>query len=190
MKIVVGLGNPGAKYRANRHNAGYLVLSELASRFAKTPPRARFHADTLEIQLNRPSNHGTVLLLCPTTYMNHSGRSVAEAVRFYKLLPEDIFVICDDLDLPFAKIRIRAEGGCGGQKGLKDIARLLGTEKFPRLRFGIGRPPARVDPADYVLSDFSAEEKKELPLALKIAADAVECSLTEGLAEAMNKYNG
>ena len=186
MKIVVGLGNPGAKYRANRHNAGYLILSELADRFAKTPPRAKFHADTLEVRLNQQA----VLLLCPTTYMNHSGRSVSEAVRFYKLSAEDLLVVCDDLDLPFAKIRIRPEGGCGGQKGLKDIARLLGTEKFPRLRFGIGRPPGRLDPADYVLSDFSAEEKKELPLALKIAADAVECCLTEGLADAMNKYNG
>ena len=186
MKIVVGLGNPGAKYRANRHNAGYLILSELANRYAKTPPRARFRADTLEIQLNQE----TVLLLCPTTYMNNSGQSVSEAVRFYKLLPENILVVCDDLDMPFAKIRIRSEGGCGGQKGLKDIARVLGTEKFPRLRFGIGRPPGQVDPADYVLSDFFAEEKKELPLALKIAADAVECCLKDGLTVAMNKYNG
>ena len=186
MKIVVGLGNPGAKYRTNRHNAGYLILSELANRFAKTPPRAKFRADTLEIQLN----HRSVLLLCPTTYMNNSGQSVSEAVRFYKLPPENVLVVCDDLDLPFAKIRIRPEGGCGGQKGLKDIARLLKTEKFPRLRFGIGRPPGQADPADYVLSDFSTEEKKELPLALKIAADAVECCLAEGLATAMNKYNG
>jgi len=186
MKIVVGLGNPGAKYRATRHNVGYLILSELAGRFAKTPPKAKFHADMLEIQLNQK----TVLLLCPTTYMNNSGRSVSEAVRFYKLLPEDVLVVCDDLDLPFAKIRIRAEGGAGGQKGLKDIARVLGTEKFPRLRFGIDRPPGQADPADYVLSDFKSEEKKELPLALKIAADAVECCLTEGLAIAMNKYNG
>jgi len=179
------LGNPGAKYRANRHNAGYLILSELAERFAKTPPRARFHADTLEIQLSCAA----ILLLCPTTYMNKSGLSVSEAVRFYKLPPEDVLVVCDDLDLPFAKVRIRTEGGCGGQKGLKDIARVLGTEKFPRLRFGIGRPPGQADPADYVLSDFSTEEKKELPLALKIAADAVECCLTEGLTVAMNKFN-
>ena len=186
MKIVVGLGNPGAKYRANRHNVGYLILSELAERFAKTPPKARFRADTLEIQWNRE----TILLLCPTTYMNQSGQSVSEAVRFYKLPPEDVLVVCDDLDLPFAKIRIRAEGGCGGQKGLKDIARLLGTEKFPRLRFGIGRPPGQMDPADYVLSNFSAEEKKELPFALKIAADAAECCWAEGLAVAMNQYNG
>ncbi len=186
MKIVVGLGNPGAKYRANRHNAGYLILSELAGRFATASPRTKFRADVLEIQLNRES----VLLLCPTTYMNNSGQSVSEAVRFYKLPPENVLVVCDDLDIPFAKIRIRTEGGCGGQKGLKDIARVLGTEKFPRLRFGIGRPPGQVDPADYVLSDFSTEEKKELPLALKIAADAVECCLTEGLTTAMNKYNG
>jgi len=186
MRVVVGLGNPGAKYRANRHNVGYLILSELADRFAKTPPRARFQADTLEIQLNQK----TILLLCPTTYMNNSGRSVSETARYYKLSPEDILVVCDDLDLPFGKLRVRPEGGCGGQKGLNDIAKALGTDKFPRLRFGIGRPPGHVDPADYVLSDFRAEEKKELPLALKLAADAVECCLTEGLTVAMNQYNG
>ena len=186
MKIIVGLGNPGSKYRANRHNAGYLILSELAERFAKALPKAKFQADVLDFRLNGEN----VLLLCPTTYMNNSGRSVSAAVQFYKVLPEDVFVVCDDLDLPFAKIRIRAEGGCGGQKGLKDIARVLGTEKFPRLRFGIGRPPAPVDPALYVLSDFSSAEKKELPVALKIAADAVECYLKKGLTDAMNQYNG
>ncbi len=112
MKIVVGLGNPGAKYRANRHNVGYLILSELAGRLAKTPPKAKFQADVLDISLGDEK----VLLLCPTTYMNNSGRSVSEAVRFYKASPEDVFVVCDDLDLPFAKLRIRGEGGCGGQK--------------------------------------------------------------------------
>ena len=186
MKIIVGLGNPGSKYRAKRHNAGYLILSELAERFAKTPPKAKFQADVLDFHLNGEN----VLLLCPTTYMNNSGRSVSAAVQFYKVSPENVFVVCDDLDLPFAKIRIRSEGGCGGQKGLKDIARVLGTEKFPRLRFGIGRPPNPVDPAVYVLSDFSSVEKKEIPVALKIAADAVECYLRKGVADAMNQYNG
>lgn len=185
MKIVVGLGNPGVKYRANRHNIGYLILSELATKFATTPPKAKFHADVLDVRIQGEP----VLLLCPTTYMNNSGTSILEASRFYKVEAENIFVVCDDMDIPFAKLRIRPDGGCGGQKGLRDIGRVLGTEKFPRLRFGIGRPPEHVDPADYVLSDFFGTEKTELPFALKTAANAVECFLCEGLTSAMNKYN-
>lgn len=186
MKIVVGLGNPGIKYRANRHNVGYMILSELAAKLAATSPKAKFHADTMDVRVQGES----VLLLCPTTFMNRSGTSVLEASRFYKIEPENIFVVCDDLDLPFEKLRIRPEGGSGGQNGLRDIARVLGTDKFPRMRFGIGRPPGRMDAAKYVLMDFTSEEKKTLPIALKTAADAVECFLCKGLSEAMNHYNG
>lgn len=185
MKIVVGLGNPGVKYRANRHNVGYMILSELAAKLNAGSPKARFHADTIDLRVQGEP----VLLLCPTTFMNRSGTSVQEASRFYKVEPENIFVVCDDLDLPFEKLRIRAEGGSGGQNGLRDIARVLGTQKFPRLRFGIGRPPGNMDPANYVLMDFKSEEKKILPFALKTAADAVECFLTQGINEAMNRYN-
>jgi len=185
MRIVVGLGNPGAKYRATRHNVGYLVLSEIASRLATGRPKAKFQADTLEIQVQGE----TILLLCPTVYMNNSGRSVSEASRFYKLTPEGILVVCDDLSLPFSKLRFRAEGSSGGQKGLQDIIRVLGTEKFPRLRFGIGVPPDYMDAADYVLRNFNDREHKQLPEALKNAADAILCYLKEGLSEAMNRYN-
>lgn len=186
MKIIVGLGNPGEKYRTTRHNVGYLILSELAQKIALgTSPKARFKADTLQVSVKGE----TVLLLCPSTYMNRSGQSVSEAVRFFKVAPEDVFVVCDDLDLPLAKIRIRPGGGSGGQKGLKDIVRVLGTENFPRLRFGIGRPPDHCDAADYVLSKFSPAEMKELPIDFKRAADAIECYLTEGLEASMNRFN-
>lgn len=186
MKIVVGLGNPGEKYRTTRHNVGYLILSELAAKLATSRPRAKFKADVLDVKLDGEN----VLLMCPTTYMNRSGESVVQAVKFYKLQPADVFVVCDDLDLSTAKLRIRPEGGSGGQKGLRDIIRVLGTEKIPRLRFGIGRPPDRMDPADYVLSHFTAEEKKILPVEFKRAADAVECFLKFGIETAMNRFNG
>ncbi len=186
MRIVVGLGNPGEQYRATRHNIGYLILSEVARRVACESPKSKFRADALNIQVRDEK----VLLICPTTFMNRSGSSVLEASRFYKVPPENVFVVCDDLNLPFAKIRIRSEGSSGGQKGLQDVIRVLGTEKIPRLRFGIGQPPAHWDAADYVLANFCDAEKKLLPEALKNAADAVLCYLNEGLNEAMNRYNG
>ena len=187
MKIIVGLGNPGAKYRSTRHNVGYLILSELAVRLAAgSKPKARFHADMLDISYRGEQ----VLFLCPTTFMNRSGTSVSEAVRFYKLPPENVLVICDDFNIPFAKLRFRTDGSAGGQKGLADIIRLLGTDKIPRMRFGIGPPGEHQDAADFVLADFNEAEKKALPLELKRAADAVECFLSEGLTEAMNRFNG
>lgn len=184
MKLVVGLGNPGPKYRKTRHNIGYLVLSELANRFAHGNPRNKFHADTLDVRIGGEQ----VLLLCPTTFMNRSGLSVQEASRFYKVPNEDILIVCDDLNLSFARLRIRSEGGAGGQKGLKDIIRVLG-EKVPRLRFGIGSPPGNLDAADYVLANFTETEIKELELELKRTADAIECWLKSGINEAMNRFN-
>ncbi|MDR2346795.1 MAG: aminoacyl-tRNA hydrolase [Planctomycetaceae bacterium] len=187
MKLVVGLGNPGMKYRQTRHNIGYLVLSELLLRYAGCSPKSKFHGDFVDI---RDKNNETFFLLCPTTYMNHSGTSVAEAVRFYKIPLENILIVCDDLNLPFTKLRFRNEGSSGGQKGLADILRALGTEKIARLRFGIGEPPARIDASDYVLMNFTEKEKPELLIALKKAADAVQCWLDYNIVEAMNKYNG
>ncbi|MGL6193641.1 MAG: aminoacyl-tRNA hydrolase [Thermoguttaceae bacterium] len=185
MKIVVGLGNPGTKYRANRHNVGYLILAEFAQKYATGRAKSKFHADVMEVQVNGEQ----VLLVCPTTYMNNSGLSVSEATRFYKVTPENILVVCDDMNIPFARLRLRAEGSYGGQKGLQDIIRVLGTDKFPRLRFGIGRPPEYIDPADYVLSNFNAEEQKTLPGSLRLAAEAVELFIKSGISEAMNKFN-
>ncbi len=185
MKLVVGLGNPGTQYRGNRHNIGFMVLAELASRSPGAKPKARFHGELLDMRIGNEQ----VLLLAPTTYMNRSGLSVAEAVGFYKMEKSDILVVCDDLNLPFTKFRFRADGGSGGQKGLGDIIRAMGTEAFSRLRIGIGSPPGQMDAADFVLMNFTEKEKPELAVALKQAADAVECWLASGICEAMNKYN-
>ncbi|MDR1484281.1 MAG: aminoacyl-tRNA hydrolase [Planctomycetaceae bacterium] len=187
MKLVVGLGNPGVRYRQTRHNIGYLILSELVSRYPRVSPKSKFHGDFVDI---RDGSGGTVFLLCPTTYMNQSGLSVMEAVRFYKIPFEDILVVCDDLNLPFTKLRFRVDGSSGGQKGLADILRVLGTDKVPRLRFGIGDPPARINAADYVLMNFTESERAELLIALKESADAVQHWIDHGITAAMNKYNG
>jgi len=192
MKLVVGLGNPGVKYRMTRHNVGYMVLAELAERFSVGQPSAirpqsKFHGDLVDI---REPGGGAVLLLAPTTYMNRSGLSVGEAAGFYKMPPSDVLVVCDDLNLPFCRLRLRSEGGSGGQKGLADILRVLGTEKVPRLRIGIGSPPGQMDAADYVLMNFTEKELPDLKITIKQAADAVVCWLHKGIGEAMNRYNG
>jgi PTH1 family peptidyl-tRNA hydrolase len=189
MKLIVGLGNPGARYRMTRHNVGYMVLAELAETFPCGPnkPQRKFHGDL--ITLREPSGE-SILLLAPTTYMNRSGLSVGEAVGFYKMLPFDVLVVCDDLNLPFSKLRLRAEGSSGGQKGLADIIRALGTDKIPRLRIGIGSPPGQMDAADYVLMNFTEKERTDLQITIKLAADAVLCWLNKGVTEAMNRFNG
>jgi len=185
MKLIVGLGNPGKRYQGTRHNVGYLALSELASRFPKEKPKAKFRGDLLDVRLGNEQ----ILLLCPTTYMNRSGLSVAETVKFYKIELNDILIVCDDLNLPFGKLRLRAEGSSGGQKGLADIIRMLGTESVSRLRIGIGSPPGRMDAADYVLMNFTEKERPELVVVLKQAADATEHWIGHGIQQTMNKYN-
>ncbi|MBQ9872899.1 MAG: aminoacyl-tRNA hydrolase [Thermoguttaceae bacterium] len=185
-KVIVGLGNPGSQYRNTRHNVGYMVLAELASRYASGKPTNRFRADCLDAAIGGQN----VLLMCPTTYMNLSGASVAEVVRFYKLDPQtDLFVVCDDLDLPLAKIRVRESAGSGGQKGLKDIIAKLGTQDFPRLRIGIGRPASPDKVVDFVLTQFAKEERVDMELTIKNAADAAVMWAERGIAETMNKYN-
>jgi PTH1 family peptidyl-tRNA hydrolase len=189
MKLIVGLGNPGAKYRMTRHNVGYMVLVELAERFSggqAIRPQSKFRGDLLDI---REPGGETFLLLAPTTYMNRSGLSIGEAVGFYKLPLENVLIVCDDLNLPFNRLRLRSEGGSGGQKGLADIVRVLGTEKIPRLRIGIGSPPGRMDAANYVLMNFTEKELPDLNITIKQAADAVVCWLNKGISEAMNLYN-
>jgi len=187
MKLIVGLGNPGAKYRMTRHNVGYMVLAELAGQFASgNRPQSKFRGDLLTI---REPGGESVLLLAPTTYMNRSGLSVGEAVGFYKMPTSDVLVVCDDLNLPFSRLRLRAEGSAGGQKGLADIIRVLGTDKVPRLRIGIGSPPGQMDAADYVLMNFTEKERPEMEITIKQAADAVMCWINKGIAEAMNQYN-
>ena len=185
MKLVVGLGNPGRRYDGTRHNVGYAVLAELARRFGLGRPKVKFQGEVLDADLDGEK----ALLLSPTTYMNRSGASVQAACDFYKLPLEDLLVICDDLNLPQGKLRIRAGGSAGGQKGLADIIRRLGNEEFPRLRVGIGAPPEGWDAVDYVLAKFRAEEAAEAEKAVKRAADAVAVWARQGIQSCMNQYN-
>jgi peptidyl-tRNA hydrolase, PTH1 family len=185
MKLVVGLGNPGRRYEGTRHNIGYAVLAEVARKFGKPPPKARFHGVVVEAELGEQKS----LLLSPTTYMNLSGTSVQEAKSFYKLANEDLLVVCDDLNLPVGKLRFRARGSSGGQKGLEDIIGRLGTEDFPRLRIGVGTAPEGWAWADYVLSKFKAEELPVIEQAVGLAADAVAAWARAGVEFCMNQYN-
>ncbi|MBN1912169.1 MAG: aminoacyl-tRNA hydrolase [Pirellulales bacterium] len=185
MKLIVGLGNPDRQYQGTRHNVGFLVLAELARRHGQSRPKAKFHGELVEAAVGSEK----AMLLGPMTYMNRSGLSVQEASSFYKLPLEDLLVVCDDLNLPLAKLRLRSGGSSGGQKGLEDIIRRLGTEEFARLRVGIGAAPEGVDAADYVLSKFSKKETSEMEGAIASAADAAVCWATRGINDAMNQYN-
>ncbi len=185
MKLIVGLGNPGRKYDRTRHNIGYQVVAELAKKWPSEPPRAKFQGAYVEAVVGAEK----VGLLAPETYMNASGQSVRQAMDFFKLPHESLLVICDDLNLPLAKLRIRPGGSAGGQKGLADIIRVLGSEKFPRLRVGIGQAPPGWDVADYVLSRFSEAEHVEVEIAVKRAADAIDLWVQQGIEPCMNLYN-
>lgn len=185
-KIIVGLGNPGRQYGETRHNIGYMVLAELVKRVSFDKPRNQFHAEVWDAKIGEKN----VLLLCPTTFMNLSGTAVSEAIRFYKLNPEtDLIVVCDDLDLPLGKLRIRESAGCGGQKGLKDVIAKLGTQKFARIRIGIGRPSSTDQVVDFVLTPFRKDERVEIDLAIQNAADAARLWVERGAQEAMNVFN-
>lgn len=187
MKLIVGLGNPGSEYENTRHNAGFMVLDELARRHAGgAVARGRFHAATLECMIG----HEKVLLAKPTTYMNRSGLTVGEAVRFYKLEPtEDLMVVVDDVYLPLGSIRIRARGGDGGHNGLADVARAVGGEGYARLRVGVDSKPEGASQVGFVLGRFTQEQGEALAPVLKTAADAVECWAGKGVTEAMNRFN-
>ncbi len=185
MKLVVGLGNPGRKYAGTRHNVGFDVLDELSRRASAPAPRSSMDALVADAQLAGER----VLLAAPQTFMNLSGRSVRQMIDFYKLPLDDLLVVCDDLNLPCGKLRLRKSGSAGGQKGLQSIIQQLGTEDFPRLRIGIDRPPPRMDSAAYVLARFSAHEREDIERAILVAADGVEFWLREGAEAAMNRIN-
>jgi PTH1 family peptidyl-tRNA hydrolase len=185
MKLIVGLGNPGRKYAGTRHNIGFEVLAELAKRLAADKPKATFDGELSEVQIDSER----VLLLWPLTYMNLSGGSVQPARDFYKVANEELLVVCDDVSLPAGKLRLRAKGSSGGQNGLKDIIRRLGTEEFPRLRIGIGAMPPGWQMADYVLSKFGKDEEPLVREAIEKAADAAVDWVKSGINAAMNKYN-
>ena len=186
MKIVVGLGNPGDKYEGNRHNVGFDVLAELGRRWGAGKPRVRFEAVVTEIACGAEK----LLLVAPQTFMNLSGRSVQQFVRFFQAALTDVLVVCDDLNLKVGQLRLRASGSAGGQKGLQSILTCLGSEAVPRLRLGIGRPPANFDAADYVLSRFRKDELDQMDGVIVRAATAVEVWAREGLSNAMNQFNG
>jgi PTH1 family peptidyl-tRNA hydrolase len=186
MKVVVGLGNPGRKYHSTRHNVGFEVLEELSQRHQASKPKSDFEAEIAEIRLNEEK----VLLVFPQTYMNLSGRTVGRLVKFYQLPVEDVLVVCDDLNLPLGRLRLRGSGSAGGQKGLHHIVQCLGTQDVSRLRIGIGRPPGQMDPADYVLGRFSTKDREVIDLAASAAATAVEKWVALGVQAAMNEING
>ena len=187
MKLIVGLGNPGAQYERTRHNAGFMALDLLAQRHALGQiPKSRFHAVTLDAIIGTEK----VLLMKPTKFMNLSGQSVGEAIRFYKLDPsEDLLVLVDDIALPVGFIRVRKNGSAGGHNGLSDIDRLLGGADYPRIRIGVGNVPKLMNQADWVLSRFMKEEHDDVDRSLKATADATECLLDEGVSKAMNAFN-
>jgi len=186
--LVVGLGNPGADYARNRHNAGFLVADLLAGRVGAKFGRARRAASELAEGFLRPGGPKLVIAK-PTTFMNLLGAPVANLAGFYKIPPDRIPVVHDELDLPFGTIRLKLGGGDGGHNGLRSLTRALGTGDYYRVRVGIGRPPGRQDPADFVLRDFAAAERKEVPLVIERAADAVEALLRLGLAPAQNEFH-
>jgi peptidyl-tRNA hydrolase, PTH1 family len=184
-KLVVGLGNPGSKYEATRHNIGFEVVDRLAEGGSGAKFARKFDGLIAETEID----FRRVLLLKPETFMNLSGRSVRQALQFYKLELADLLVVCDDLSLPLGKLRLRGGGSDGGQKGLRDISAQLGSEGYARLRIGIGdRGP--VDAADFVLSRFRSAERPAVDDALIRATQAVAVWVTQGLPAAMNRFNG
>jgi PTH1 family peptidyl-tRNA hydrolase len=183
--LVVGLGNPGPGYAGNRHNVGFRVLDVLAGRAGGGFRSHRGRADLLDTRLV-----GTrVLLAKPRAFMNESGPPVAALARYFEVPGERITAVHDELDLDFGRMRIKFAGGDNGHNGLRSVSRALGSPDYHRVRIGIGRPPGRMDPADYVLRDFSAAERTELPVLLERAADAVVLLLGEGLTAAQNQFN-
>jgi len=184
--LLVGLGNPGREYQTNRHNYGFMLIDRITVRLNARGMRVQSKA----IVTTATYEDRKLILAKPQTYMNLSGQSVQGLVHFYKVPLTNVMVLSDDLDIPFGTIRIRAEGGPGGQRGLSSVIESLGTKDFPRLRLGIGRPPGRMDPANFILQNFSRDEMKSLSEILDRAADAALEFVMNGLDKAMNKFNG
>ncbi|MBO0869139.1 MAG: aminoacyl-tRNA hydrolase [Micromonosporaceae bacterium] len=186
--LVVGLGNPGPGYAKNRHNVGFMVADLLGHRIgARFGRHRRAVAEVAEGHLGPGGPR--LILAKPLTYMNLSGGPAAALALFYKVPPDHLVAVHDELDIPYGQIRLKIGGGEGGHNGLRSLSRSLQTKDYYRVRFGIGRPPGRQDPADYVLSDFSAAERKELDFLVDRAADATEALVTEGLERAQNTFH-
>jgi len=186
--LVVGLGNPGARYAGNRHNVGAHVIDDLAARARVSLSAHKGGLRAARVHLPGPGGTPAVLAI-PTSYMNVSGPPVREIAGFYKIPPERIVVVHDELDIDFGLVRLKKGGGEGGHNGLRSITASLATKDYHRVRVGIGRPPGRMDPADYVLRDFSAQEKPEIAVTVAQAGDAVELLVTDGLLAAQQRFH-
>lgn len=183
--LIAGLGNPGREYQHNRHNIGFMVADQVARELGLEFTRMQNNA-----MVTKGMHTGkSVVLAKPRTFMNESGRAVSALLRFYKIPLGNLLVVYDDVDLPFETIRLRAEGGSSGQKGMKSVIQHLGTQQFARLRVGIDRPPGRMQTPDYVLQDFSASQQETLPWVLERAAKAALTFINEGMVAAMNEFN-
>jgi PTH1 family peptidyl-tRNA hydrolase len=183
--LVVGLGNPGPSYAGNRHNVGFMVLDLLAERVGGRFKAHKGRADTVEGRLVGRR----VVLAKPKCYMNESGGPVASLRDFFKVPVERIVVVHDELDIPFGTLRLKAGGGDNGHNGLRSVTKSLGSREYLRVRFGVGRPPGRQDPADFVLKDFTSAERKELPFLVDRAADAIEALLSASIEAAQNTFH-
>ncbi len=185
--LIVGLGNPGAEYSHNRHNVGQMVLDELAARVGGGFKSHKTRAQVLEGRLGIGGPR--VVLAKPLCYMNVSGGPVSALARFYDVDPGHVIAVHDEIDIPFNTVKLKVGGGEGGHNGLRDMSRALATKDYLRVRVGVGRPPGRMDTADFVLRDFSSAEKKEVPFLLDAAADAVEILVRDGLLAAQQKFH-
>jgi PTH1 family peptidyl-tRNA hydrolase len=187
--LVAGLGNPGKEYAGNRHNVGFMIADLLASRIgAKFGRSKRAHAEVAEGRLGFGGPR--LVVVKPLTYMNLSGAPVVSLAQFFKVPVANVIAAHDELDVPFGEVRAKRGGGEGGHNGLRSMSKSLASKEYARVRFGVGRPPGRQDPADYVLSDFSSAERKELDFLVDRAADVVEAIILEGVEWAQNKYHG
>ena len=184
--LIVFLGNPGPRYEMTRHNAGFMAADAMAKEKNVNINKARFKALTATCDIGGES----VLLMKPQTFMNLSGDAVAQAAKFYKIPPEHVIVVSDEISLPIGKLRIRTKGSAGGHNGLKDIIAKLGTDAFPRIRIGVGAPPhPDYDMADWVLSSFKNQDAEDMLAAAERAAQAAQCYITQGADRAMNRFN-
>jgi PTH1 family peptidyl-tRNA hydrolase len=190
VKMIVGLGNPGPQYQQNRHNIGFQCVERFAQRHQIELGKLQMQARTGEGWVQRDGVRQKVILVKPLTYMNASGQAVGQLVRYYQVALADLIVVHDDLDLPAGKLRLRGDGSSGGQNGIKSLIQHLGSQEFARVRVGVGRPAAPIDPAAYVLQNFSADDEQIFTPLRDRVVEALLCWLFDGLTVAMNRFNG
>lgn len=185
MKLIVGLGNPGKKYEKTLHNAGFLAVDALLSKYNLTLDKEMFHGQYVKTKIRGEE----VIVVKPQTFMNLSGECIGQMCRYFKIGPEDVFVMYDDMEIRFGQLRIRGNGSSGGHNGIKSLIQHLGTQTFPRIKIGVGRPKSEKSVISHVLAQFSAEQEKHLPIILEATVGAVEYFIDEDMKTAMNMYN-